>query len=74
MRGVRDPDAVNRKLHTEAAALMREIARYLAAVDAFRAELCEPTWLPELSLSGGAGGLSAPAGSTGARTSRTHRA
>jgi hypothetical protein len=28
-------------------ALIREIARYLAAVDAFRAEHCEPTWLPE---------------------------
>ena len=33
-------------------ALIREIARYLAAVDLFRAERCEPTWLPELALSG----------------------
>lgn len=28
-------------------ALIREIARYLAAVDLFRAERCEPTWLRE---------------------------
>jgi hypothetical protein len=35
------------KLHIDSDALMREIARYLAAVDAFRAELCEPRWLPE---------------------------
>lgn len=28
-------------------ALIREIARYLAAVDLFRGEHCEPTWLPE---------------------------
>jgi len=27
--------------------LLDEIARYLAAVDVFRAEACEPTWLPE---------------------------
>jgi len=31
-----------------AEALVREIARYLAAVDLFRAERCEPEWLPEL--------------------------
>jgi hypothetical protein len=28
------------------AALIEEIQRYLAAVDAFRAAGCEPTWLP----------------------------
>ena len=28
-------------------ALVDEIARYLAAVDVFRAEACEPTWLAE---------------------------
>jgi hypothetical protein len=33
-------------------ALTREIARYLAAVDLFRAEHCEPRWLPELAPSG----------------------
>ena len=38
---------MNGKLELDAHALMREIARYLAAVDAFRAEFCEPTWLPE---------------------------
>jgi hypothetical protein len=33
--------------HDSTEALFDEIARYLAAVDAFRAEACEPTWLPE---------------------------
>jgi hypothetical protein len=33
-------------------ALIREIARYLAAVDLFRAERCEPTWLPKLLANG----------------------
>jgi hypothetical protein len=28
--------------------LIEEIGRYLAAVDLFRAESCEPTWRPEL--------------------------
>jgi hypothetical protein len=27
--------------------LFLEITRYLAAVDLYRAERCEPTWLPE---------------------------
>lgn len=29
--------------------LVGEIARYLVAVDLFRAEHCEPTWRPELA-------------------------
>ena len=33
--------------HEITEALIDEIVRYLAAVDAFRAEACEPTWLPE---------------------------
>ena len=45
---------MNGKLH-DSQALMREIARYLAAVDAFRAELCEPTWLAELVPGAAAG-------------------
>jgi hypothetical protein len=28
--------------------LIGEVERYLAAVEVFRAERCEPTWLPEL--------------------------
>ena len=28
--------------------LLEEIDRYLAAVDLFRAESCEPTWRPEI--------------------------
>jgi hypothetical protein len=34
--------------------LLREIARYLAAVDIFRAESCEPTWRPEVTNANGA--------------------
>jgi hypothetical protein len=32
---------------TSGDALIREIGRYLAAVEAFRAEGCEPRWRPE---------------------------
>jgi hypothetical protein len=38
---------MNGKLPTDSQALMREITCYLAVVDAFREELCEPTWLCE---------------------------
>jgi hypothetical protein len=31
------------------AALIDEIRRYLAAVEAFRAAGCEPTWRPDLA-------------------------
>ena len=31
----------------DAEALICEVMRYLAAVDAFRAERCEPMWRPE---------------------------
>ncbi len=34
--------------HIDSEALMLEVTRYLAAVDAFRTESCEPMWLPEL--------------------------
>jgi hypothetical protein len=33
--------------HDITEALIDEIARYLGAVDVFRAEACEPMWLPE---------------------------
>ena len=39
MNDAADPDA-----------LMDEVARYLAAVDVFRAADCEPTWRPELTI------------------------
>ena len=29
--------------------LLQEVARYLSAVETFRAEECEPTWRPEPS-------------------------
>ena len=34
-------------MHDITEALIGEIARYLAAIDVFRAEACEPTWRPE---------------------------
>jgi hypothetical protein len=59
---------MNGKLHTDSKALMREISRYLAVVDAFRAELREPTWLAELAPDARAGAGRSP---SRARTSRT---
>jgi hypothetical protein len=43
----REASAVIAPNHIDVDALLREIARYLAAVDAFRAESREPTWLAE---------------------------
>jgi hypothetical protein len=40
---------VNEETRIDSEELIKEIARYLVAVDAFRAECCEPTWLPELA-------------------------
>lgn len=42
-----DSADVNQTLDIDIDALLGEIARYLAAVDAFRAVACEPTWRPE---------------------------
>ena len=36
-------------LATDRDALIDEITRYLAAVEAFRAADCEPTWRPEFA-------------------------
>jgi hypothetical protein len=47
LSGPTEYDDMQVTLDIDLAALMREIARYLAAVDAFRAESCEPTWRPE---------------------------
>lgn len=47
-------------------ALIDELMRYLAAVDAFRALGCEPTWQPEPN------GI-APEPAVGRRTSRIDR-
>jgi len=41
------------QLHVDSDTLIPEIARYLVAVDAFRAADCEPTWRPELELKDG---------------------
>lgn len=35
--------------HAEPDTLILEVHRYLRAVDTFRAERCEPTWLTELT-------------------------
>ncbi|HEY4621606.1 MAG TPA: hypothetical protein VIG93_07875 [Gaiellaceae bacterium] len=41
---------MNDTVTIDTASLVDEVQRYLAAVDSFRAEHCEPTWLPELAL------------------------
>ena len=38
---------MNDEIHIDQSALLDEIARYLATVELFRSESCEPTWLPE---------------------------
>lgn len=38
---------MNDRLDIDTQALADEVARYLAAVDAFRAAGCEPAWRPE---------------------------
>ncbi|HEU0246913.1 MAG TPA: hypothetical protein VFR38_07480 [Gaiellaceae bacterium] len=38
---------MNEQIQIDTNELFLEIARYLAAVDLYRAERCEPTWLPE---------------------------
>jgi hypothetical protein len=48
LSGVRDLPLMNEQAHIDSEALIRGITRYLAAVDAFRTENCEPMWLPEL--------------------------
>ena len=45
---VRERAAMKEPGHIDSEALMLEATRYLAAVDAFRTESCEPMWLPEL--------------------------
>jgi hypothetical protein len=41
---------MNEEFAIDYEALIREIERYLAVVDLYRAEDCEPTWRPELVL------------------------
>ena len=41
---------MNQQIHIDRKELFLEITRYLAAVDLYRAEHCEPTWLPEPAL------------------------
>ena len=38
---------MNEMTHIDRKKLLTEIARYLAVVDLYRAEHCEPTWRPE---------------------------
>ena len=64
---------MNRPIHIDSEALMREISRYLAAVDVFRAESCEPTWLAELGPNGGAGSLGPGVRSQSRRAPRAKR-
>lgn len=64
---------MNRTLHIDTEALMPEVMRYLAAVDVFRAELCEPTWLAEVASRGGAGSLSPTGRAKSPKAPRTKR-
>jgi len=52
--------------------LIREATRYLAVVDVFRAQRCEPTWLPEPSSRGTVRGRRR-AQTSGGRRSRAGR-
>ena len=45
-----DARSVNTQLLIETEALIEEITRYLAVVDAFRAADAEPTWRPEPAI------------------------
>ena len=38
---------MSQQIHIDHKELFLEITRYLAAVDLYRAEHCEPTWRPE---------------------------
>jgi hypothetical protein len=55
LSGVEHGGAMNERPDIDFDALLEEIARYLAAVDAFRAASCEPTWLPEPTAAASAG-------------------
>jgi hypothetical protein len=44
---VTEAGRMDERLDIDIRALIREATCYLAVVDAFRAERCEPTWLPE---------------------------
>jgi hypothetical protein len=68
LSGPDDSDAMNEMLDIELDALFLEIARYLAAVDAFRAAACEPTWLPEQAAT--SAGTPGPPARGGARRAR----
>jgi hypothetical protein len=46
-RGADDHDAMGRLASIDAKVLIQEVERYLAAVEVFRAEECEPTWRRE---------------------------
>jgi hypothetical protein len=48
LRGADDHDAMGRLATIDAKLLIQEVERYLAAVEVFRAEECEPTWRREL--------------------------
>jgi len=43
---------MNEQTRIDPEALIREVTRYLAVVDIFRAANCEPIWRPELESSG----------------------
>jgi hypothetical protein len=48
---------MNEQRHIDTNEFFLEITRYLAAVDLYRAERCEPRWLPESAPSLASGEL-----------------
>jgi hypothetical protein len=59
--------------HIDAEALICEVMRYLAVVDAFRAERCEPMWRPEPVPSDALPSASRVSYRSGSRPSGTRR-
>jgi hypothetical protein len=60
---------MKKQIPIDSEALAFEIHGYLVAVDVFRAERCEPTWLPEPTPPT-SGGKRAPRARGGARPAR----
>jgi hypothetical protein len=69
---IRDGDVMERR-ESIAETLADEVARYLAVVDAFRAQDSEPTWRPELVPSDGLRSEQRPSRQPGQRRSGAQR-
>ena len=59
--------------HVDAEALIREVEQYLAAIDVFRTERCDPTWRRELVPSDELWNARPASRRSGSRSSETRR-